>query len=1618
MSEHINQPNGFNGGMNLDDDTHVIDQNDYLYALNIRNGLGAIPGATINMNGNVKVSAANILPAIGSNKVIGTCEDKRSNTIFYFVYNSLGEHCILRYYPEKTGIDPNGEIELIIKGSALNFEEVWNVHSSKYVDDKFLYWVDSFSDKADIEGNPPRKINAVKANITNKQLEYELMAGLPNQNQFITSLVDNNFIVFELKDRVTNAVITTTSIPPTALNLFTNNPYLFLIYVMSVVPPIFVGEVEFEYCEECRIKIKVLNTSYYFDIYETVPPTPNINILFVRTNHYPATINSRHLDLIKWPPSFECYPAYTFQTDFAYNNVSQTLYQFRIRYWYDDGEKSAWGPISILALPLDTNGEYIDNLNAIGIDFTDTALNDPDMLCIIRKVEIAYREGNLGLFRSCDILDICEIGINQQIYYFRNDKTYSIVSSDDVVTAGQTQALKLFDSVPRISGTLEVMSDREGNNRMYLGANLENYNVPDCVELDFNLQDESASSCLVTITGRIDIRYYVGTPVAYQNNFFYGQFDSTNQPISNETVLEGFVVYLAGTTYYGISKNFAVAPVVTATGLFSIPNVPRGKYVLRVANYRCRFDNTKGSVYNLNSGIEWQKTSSPVIDCAGSLLATGIPYEREIDITAPSSSTFDLLTEPGYGPILIQSFGIYTAFIEGYFFDNNAISATNQDRRGAIACERQYIEGSLCTSYFNALSGSLTYYYYTFSYLAGLPLPVGSVYYNLETDHNGYFWFMVGQNANALLPPLQGQIQSGFNLWGGFKATVRDVCGAPATRTLDVGELKAYASIGDLYLGTDPDYSRMIYDPATTATSLNWIITNNFIIYNADVTFTQKNKTNINGSVFNVLGTNLANVLTVYTRNGRQTTTSLLGQYSITVYCPYDSDVRNDDTLYSGYTVDLCYDYPPDYPTQIPNISLFCTNPYDFVHPYTALTVTYPFSGLFVQNNRYFKRGGVYRVGVVYEDYANRKCTVAEADLLKIPYFTETSGGPFYKKFLEYSINNVPPIWATHYRIVISNDGFYRRYLQWVLKSVSYVVLNDINANPVFLPSTSFSSATHVMLELSEIITNNTGTNPISWFFVNTNQQGFVADAGDRVRIILNEVGALVSNTRIYDFEIVGTYSNNNQYYVVIENPQSFQEIKANFLVEFYTPQKNKEVVFYEIGTTNIIIDAGTATRRHAGSVQNQVVGTLPAVGIVVGGDTYWRNKSFPVQNNVFFSYQVENSNITDRFDSTFSDIGRPNIKDPDFGERFYFNNIRFSNIYIPNSKINGLSSFKSIDTQSLDLKYGILMKLIAADNVMLAICQFKTQPIYVGKDRVLDLSGAGSIGRSDSILNMADELKYDLGTVNPESVIEQDGNVYAIDIYQGNVWRYSANGQFPISQYKAQRFFNDLGHKLYNIDRKQVKIFGFYEREHNMYGMTVQANDVTEGFTIEFSEIKNRWNNFASFRGDYYCSVGDRLVSFYKGDLYVHEGIGNVPCIFYNISYPSQLEIVSNQGPRAVKNWWNISIQADNQWKCPYIYAPASYSYPFGMESELDVLHFSNEEGIWKADFLRDKTDPDPRFNVIVNPVEREIAKLLRGRMLRGEVLIVRLELVDSKILSILRRVDIESSLSMNTKG
>jgi hypothetical protein len=141
----------FVGGMDGDSEDRFIKQGDWRFALNCRAGnsdkdsLGAIE----NTKGNTLVSIN--LPG-GVNTCIGTHEDKKNNTVIYFVHNDNGDHQILQYFPNLNNISS------IIKSDLLNFSTDNLITGISLVEGNLLYWTD--------DRNEPSQLNIQRSRNT------------------------------------------------------------------------------------------------------------------------------------------------------------------------------------------------------------------------------------------------------------------------------------------------------------------------------------------------------------------------------------------------------------------------------------------------------------------------------------------------------------------------------------------------------------------------------------------------------------------------------------------------------------------------------------------------------------------------------------------------------------------------------------------------------------------------------------------------------------------------------------------------------------------------------------------------------------------------------------------------------------------------------------------------------------------------------------------------------------------------------------------------------------------------------------------------------------------------------------------------------------------------------------------------------------------------------------------------------------------------------------------------------------------------------------------------------------------------------------------------------------
>jgi hypothetical protein len=161
--------------------------------------------------------------------------------------------------------------------------------------------------------------------------------------------------------------------------------------------------------------------------------------------------------------------------------------------------------------------------------------------------------------------------------------------------------------------------------------------------------------------------------------------------------------------------------------------------------------------------------------------------------------------------------------------------------------------------------------------------------------------------------------------------------------------------------------------------------------------------------------------------------------------------------------------------------------------------------------------------------------------------------------------------------------------------------------------------------------------------------------------------------------------------------------------------------------------------------------------------------------------------------------------------------NIVFSDPYIPQTLVNGLSSFSAANTKDIPDGCGPIRKLVYTSKiegeqgaVMLAICENETVAIYIGETRVTTQTGDSFIAASPGVLGTINVLKGSFGTLHRESVVEKDGHVFYLCIKRGKVIQYAANGLYPVSDYKMQNFFEQRCRDLESLTPDDLAAFGY----------------------------------------------------------------------------------------------------------------------------------------------------------------------------------------------------------------
>lgn len=620
--------------------------------------------------------------------------------------------------------------------------------------------------------------------------------------------------------------------------------------------------------------------------------------------------------------------------------------------------------------------------------------------------------------------------------------------------------------------------------------------------------------------------------------------------------------------------------------------------------------------------------------------------------------------------------------------------------------------------------------------------------------------------------------------------------------------------------------------------------------------------------------------------------------------------------------------------------------------------------------SRSFKSGSRYSVGIQYYDFALRKCGVFTKESLNISTPERNYGTTNLNSSIDWSLPNTPdiniPLWAAYYSIVRTDNLDTRYFIQgftrfigtgksqitYVTTNTSSGLYNIADTNLVYGPT-----VTAIAIDIESILNDAFG-----YIYEESNND------------IVNLIQNTANGTRKQSLKVITQQGR----YIILEPKDlgTFSDINKSWIYEIVRPYINTDAEpFYETQIYEII-DWGTNNRRYS-----QSSGALT-------GDKFQQDG-------------LEYMNLRSEFRNFWSrNLGRPCFIDP-IGQVYRPNGVRWSNVFIPGSKINGLSTFDALDYKDLPVELGPINKLKTTSkaqsegNVMLAIGQNYTASMYIGETSLVDNAGQSLLTTSGAVVGTVNVLRGRFGTTLPASVVEYDGNVYWADILNECIVRYSANGLFAISDYGLRNFFRSyFKTKKTEVDEYNITqspyIYGGYNPATDEYILSFvpvsqspdqypdssgsRLSDIkimyksgTPAKSIAFSLSQERWTSFYSHSGPY-VYFGGKMYSFvkstylipgvsvrYSGGLFVFDkdsAINNFSGTVRN----SFISIPYNDAPSNTKIFHAVSIEGTTAPSTTYV----ETFIPNNQITSLISSDFKNREDVFYSELYRDRVSPN----------------------------------------------------------
>ena len=341
---------------------------------------------------------------------------------------------------------------------------------------------------------------------------------------------------------------------------------------------------------------------------------------------------------------------------------------------------------------------------------------------------------------------------------------------------------------------------------------------------------------------------------------------------------------------------------------------------------------------------------------------------------------------------------------------------------------------------------------------------------------------------------------------------------------------------------------------------------------------------------------------------------------------------------------------------------------------------------------------------------------------------------------------------------------------------------------------------------------------------------------------------------------------------------------------------------------------------------------------------------------------------------------GRPIVEIDELGE-VYLQDVVWSNVYLDNTKINGVSMFTPLNRVSLDEKNGAIRKLILVGDVLKAIQDNKETSLYVGKGQYRDGDGNLTTIQTGDFIGGTYPSVDDYGKRFHLSVSKDNRHLYYWDGASGEVIRSSPNGQIAISDYGMKSEFliikRDFDSAL-KTDTRGHWVVSHFDEKNGEFVITFYIRGNAE--TWAFKEGENKWvayydySNTTGKAPSVFASTGTQVYSFLD-NVWKHEA-NSAHNVFYGEYKPLLLRGLLNIHPREQKSLNAIETDSNRALKTT-IETPITNTHTVGQKSYLYEGTYYKRDGKFTSAVFK---------NILVAEGAEDISQIHSGDDMSGQ--------------------------------